>query len=55
MSNYYTEYIKSTIIYFVEEGEKSLNEISKICNVSLFFVKKVRDEYEIFYVNISLT
>ena len=51
MSNYYTEKIKTMIIYFIEEGELTLKEIADTCNVSLKFVRKTIENYEGFYAN----
>tara|TARA_Y100000310_G_scaffold267782_1_gene279972 strand:+ start:7519 stop:7734 length:216 start_codon:yes stop_codon:yes gene_type:complete len=52
MSNYYTKYVTPTIIYFIEEGEKTVREIAKLCKVSEFYVKKVRDMYEQIYIEL---
>ena len=52
MNNYYTEKLKSMIIYFIEEGDLSLNEIADTCNVSLQFVRKTIENYEKFYANV---
>lgn len=46
MSNYYTEKIKLTIIYLIEEGESSMREIARVCNVSVSFVDNVKNDYE---------
>ena len=52
MSNTYTNRMKEIVIYFIEEGELKLKEIAEICNVSLKFVRKVRDNYDVFYVGL---
>jgi len=52
MSNYYTEFVTEMIIELIEEGDLTLREIANTCNVSLFYVKKVRNNYDIFYSKI---
>ena len=49
MSNYYTERIRELIVYLIEEGELTLHQIAVVCRVSLAFVRKVKDNYDMFY------
>ena len=49
MSNIYTEKLKPVIIGLIEEGEFTLLEIAKICNVSVGFVSRVKNNYDSFY------
>ena len=53
MSNYYTEkIIKPLIITALEAGDFSLRQIALAYNVSLSFVRRVADNYEIFYIEV---
>ena len=49
MSFTYTEKIRPTIIGLLEEGEITLTDIAKLCNVSIAFVRRVVDSYDQFY------
>ena len=48
MSNYYTNKMKPIIIQLLEEG-LSTNQIARQCNVSLSFVRRVVEGYDMFY------
>ncbi len=51
MSFAYTEKLKPIIIGLLEQGE-SVKDIARLYNVSIWFVRKVRDNYDEFYSNI---
>ena len=52
MSNYYTKKVIPIIIGLLESGEYNLQTIAFMCNVSIGFVRKVINNYDMFYAGL---
>ena len=49
MTFYYKQKIEGVVIYFLESGDYTLMQIAEMCHVSLKTIRKIVNNYDMFY------